>query len=43
MGGPYDYVSLWLIVESHVHHVIMFPCDLLWNHIGDHVILFTCD
>ncbi len=30
--APCDYVSLWLIMESHVHYVIMFPCDLLWNH-----------
>jgi hypothetical protein len=26
---------LWLIVESHVHHVIMFPFDYLGNHVVD--------
>jgi hypothetical protein len=25
------------------NHVILFPCDLLWNLMGNHVILFPCD
>jgi hypothetical protein len=22
---------------------MLFSCDLMWNHMGNHVILFPCD